>query len=585
MSVTCYIKAIGIPLLWFFLLFFFQSCLRQSKTQYPVRLEKMIDLFFIENQNDSLLHLEDQDLEYLSENIRHVSDIFKAGALSESGRADSAEIILQGIRPEELQGRDLYYYNGIMALTQFRLNQLQESFQTASAFVGSKVYDIRCHALIERVMARIMYYYENYEYAIGLLHQSEEHYREAGLEKSAAVNQKFLASFYAELGSFDEATKKIKEAETTLKKYDDNEELYYLYIVGIKTYLNLQQTDSAQYYAKLAMETADFTHDQQKQASIYNYMGTIESLQENYLMAIRSFEKVIRIDDNFFGSERQKSIALIGLASVYNKLNRYEEAKKYAMQAIETIKDDRWENLQHDAYSELSTAFLPTDQVKAQVFLDSAQVSGNKYHQLSAKGIVDFTEKQIELDKAAREINQLQRVKRKNRIIFHTALVFLIVVNITFILISNMRKRVKNKKPHYSLESKESFLFNDFKAWLEDGKRYLQPDLDLSRVASEMGTNRSYLSKAINSQGLRFTEIINKYRIQEAISIFENKNDHRNNHPINELALSVGFNTKSVFFNSFRKETGMTPRQFKEKIQHTKIPDNENIQKDESETT
>jgi hypothetical protein len=152
------------------------------------------------------------------------------------------------------------------------------------------------------------------------------------------------------------------------------------------------------------------------------------------------------------------------------------------MQAIETIKDDRWENLQHDAYSELSTAFLPTDQVKAQVFLDSAQVSGNKYHQLSAKGIVDFTEKQIELDKAAREINQLQRVKRKNRIIFHTALVFLIVVNITFILISNMRKRVKTQKPHYSLESKESFLFNDFKVWLEDGKRYLQPDLDLSRL-------------------------------------------------------------------------------------------------------
>ncbi len=46
-------------------------------------------------------------------------------------------------------------------------------------------------------------------------------------------------------------------------------------------------------------------------------------------------------------------------------------------------------------------------------------------------------------------------------------------------------------------------------------------------AAREIGTNRSYLSRAINSRGLKFTEIINKYRILETIKIFKDENDQR----------------------------------------------------------
>lgn len=579
MPATCNIKIWVNLILWLSVSFLPVSCLRQSNVRYPVHLEKMINLFFIENLNDSVLHFENSYMEYPPGNIRQVYNIFKAAALSESGRADSAEIILQGIRPELLDARGLYYYNGVMALTQFRLNHLQQAYQAASEVVESNVYDRRCLALMERIMARILYYHEDYEHAISLLHRSSQHYREARLYKSEAVNQKFLASFYGDLGSFDEAIKKIGEAETTLKKYDDREELYYVYIVAIKTYLRLQHTDSAQYYAKLAMETVDFNRDQQKQASIYNYMGTIKSMEENWPVAIASFERVARIDNGFFGSKRYKSAAYIGLASIYNKLGKHEEAKEYAIQAIAPIRDHGWENLQHDAYAELSIAYQSTDPAKARLFLDSAQISQSKYLRLSAKGIVDFTETRIELEQATQRINQLQNDKRRNRYIFHAILLLLVVVNIIVILISNRRKKGKESKQHLTMElQKEVVLFSDFKAWLEEGKKFLQPGLDLSRVAMEMGTNRSYLSKAINSQGVRFTEIINRYRIREVISIFENKEDPRHNLNMDELALRVGFHTKSVFFDSFRRETGMTPRQFRESIRYRKTPDDEKME-------
>ncbi|MFA7494645.1 MAG: hypothetical protein WCZ43_14185, partial [Proteiniphilum sp.] len=67
-------------------------------------MKKNIDLFFIENQNDSLLRTGNST--HLPENLRHVNNIFKAAALSESGRADSAETILQGIHPKALQEVD-----------------------------------------------------------------------------------------------------------------------------------------------------------------------------------------------------------------------------------------------------------------------------------------------------------------------------------------------------------------------------------------------------------------------------------------------------------------------------------------------
>ena len=113
---------------------------------------------------------------------------------------------------------------------------------------------------------------------------------------------------------------------------------------------------------------------------------------------------------------------------------------------------------------------------------------------------------------------------------------------------------------------KEILLFNRFDDWLAEYKYFLKPNFDLNWAAREIGTNRSYLSKSINSQGFGFSEYINKLRIKEVIKIFENENDIRNNLSLPEIALKVGFNTVSVFYNSFHKETGMTPFQFKDNL-------------------
>ncbi|MBP1631702.1 MAG: putative transcriptional regulator, AraC family [Bacteroidetes bacterium] len=49
------------------------------------------------------------------------------------------------------------------------------------------------------------------------------------------------------------------------------------------------------------------------------------------------------------------------------------------------------------------------------------------------------------------------------------------------------------------------------------GKLYLDPNLSITKVAKEIGTNRTYLSKSINLKtGQNFNEYINNYRSEHA---------------------------------------------------------------------
>ncbi|WP_286832672.1 MULTISPECIES: AraC family transcriptional regulator [unclassified Proteiniphilum] len=618
MSVDKYIKTTAISILLIEVLLLFVTCRQKSETGYPAQLERAIDLFFIENEYESVLKiLDNPETVSLPENIRYVKTIFKAASLCETGNIDSAKVVLQEVCPEPLQQRDLYYYNCILGLIKFRSGHYQKAFQVAAGVLESNTYDLRAQALTERMMARIMTYYEQYDHAISMFYRSGEHYRESGLHKSAAVNLKFLASLYAQLGAFTDAVEKIKEAEITLKEYNDRDELFYLYVIGVKTYLSYNSIDTAKYYVKQAMETADFTQDKQMRASIFNHLGTIESFQGNYTAAIASFERVIQIGDDYFGAKRRQAEAYINLASVYNILNNHKKATDCAKHAIEIIDNDVLDNLKYDAYKELFSAFITTDPLKASNYLDSAQVNLEKYNRLSTTETINFIETQLELERAIRKIDILQSDKKRNRLLFYATFTLLLLVSFVFILFSNMRKRLsqallllvrknlthvnqiqkmneiinqqhqiinKDSISQLSAEQKESLLFSDFKTWLEKDKKYLQPELDLNMAAREIGTNRSYLSRAINSRGLKFTEIINKYRILETIKIFKDENDQRSEYNLEKIASEVGFNTKSVFFDSFRKETGMTPHQFREYIRYVKFSDVDIIAYQESDS-
>jgi adenylate cyclase len=97
--------------------------------------------------------------------------------------------------------------------------------------------------------------------------------------------------------------------------------------------------------------------------------------------------------------------------------------------------------------------------------------------------------------------------------------------------------------------------------YLSVNKPFLNPDLSLRELASQVEIHPNHLSWLLNNNfGKNYNEFINQYRI-EAFKL--NAKAAKNaNLTIEGLAYESGFNSKTVFNTYFKKETGLTPKQF-----------------------
>ncbi|MDF1699338.1 MAG: helix-turn-helix domain-containing protein [Saprospiraceae bacterium] len=97
--------------------------------------------------------------------------------------------------------------------------------------------------------------------------------------------------------------------------------------------------------------------------------------------------------------------------------------------------------------------------------------------------------------------------------------------------------------------------------YLKTEQPYLDSSLSLRSLAAQIDIHPNQLSWLINTAfGKNFNELINHYRIEVFKSIAKDpKNDHLT---IEGLAYESGFNSKTVFNTYFKKETGLTPKQF-----------------------
>ncbi|MDO4948944.1 MAG: AraC family transcriptional regulator [Bacteroidales bacterium] len=89
-------------------------------------------------------------------------------------------------------------------------------------------------------------------------------------------------------------------------------------------------------------------------------------------------------------------------------------------------------------------------------------------------------------------------------------------------------------------------------------KVYLNPNVSLASLCTEVGTNTAYLSAIFNNRlGGNFKTIINRYRIRYAKMLII-----RRDSSIQAVYLHSGFVSRSVFYAAFKRETGWTPKQF-----------------------
>lgn len=97
-------------------------------------------------------------------------------------------------------------------------------------------------------------------------------------------------------------------------------------------------------------------------------------------------------------------------------------------------------------------------------------------------------------------------------------------------------------------------------------KKYKDKNYSARLLAQDLGTNTRYISAVVNVRfHMNYTSFVNKYRIEEAMSILVDKRyqDLR----IEEVSDMVGFANRQSFYASFFKITGITPREYR--LQHS----------------
>lgn len=127
------------------------------------------------------------------------------------------------------------------------------------------------------------------------------------------------------------------------------------------------------------------------------------------------------------------------------------------------------------------------------------------------------------------------------------------------------KEKIAYEKSGLNKEEAER-LSHNLQSLMEKDRPYLDSEMDLTSLAKILCTTTHNLSQVINEYfGKNFYEFINEYRIEEAKKLL--LDSEFKEYKIIVIALECGFNSKSTFYNLFKKSTSLTPAEYR--MKHT----------------
>ncbi len=118
---------------------------------------------------------------------------------------------------------------------------------------------------------------------------------------------------------------------------------------------------------------------------------------------------------------------------------------------------------------------------------------------------------------------------------------------------------VKNSNPK---KKTNPLLYDKFEKLMLREQLFLDPHLSLELVSSKLDISANYLSQIVNNHSnYSFADYVNTQRIAFAKQLLIDP--EFNKYTIHSIALETGFNSKSSFYNAFKKVTKLTPTAYK----------------------
>lgn len=142
---------------------------------------------------------------------------------------------------------------------------------------------------------------------------------------------------------------------------------------------------------------------------------------------------------------------------------------------------------------------------------------------------------------------------------------FLFYISILYFIFNKKRKTILFQSPpkyaEKKIESNEAdLLLDNLKQLFSDEQIFKNSNLKLPQLADRLKISPHKLSQLLNDNlGKSFPQFINAYRIEAAKKMIETNKEFS----LEGIGYECGFNSKSTFFSTFKKLTGITPAAYK----------------------
>ncbi len=407
-----------------------------------------------------------------------------------------------------------------------------------------------------------------------------------------------IATVKGDIGLWEDAIKETKSSIQFLKANKNSYDKEYYTIQLYNQYNNLgnwylqkyNDTKSEKKYLDSAKTIYNTLLHQNtnvlQKALIYENIGSIYSLEDNYSESILNYKKAL---ENFNLSNSSQNLISTNYNIAYNyyKLQKYDEAKKYFKYIISKEKEkSSFQYLFSHQY--LAKIYIyKENRDSANYFLDTFLNLYSKKTKIEKKEFANIY-KEIENKSLNNEIASIKNENKSLRNLSNTG----IVIGLVFIFFStiyiyyqtkekrkakdklnNLLKQIEENKAVTTdsfskviiKDEKEKLIIEGLKK-IENNKYFLNKDFNLHNAAKKIGTNTTYLTIVVkNYKNCSFNDYTNELRISYLINEIINDKKIRN-YTVQALAEFVGYKNGTSFSKIFKEKTGVTPFQFIEKL-------------------
>jgi len=445
----------------------------------------------------------------------------------------------------------------LSAVYNFKAISFRDNNMTDSAMI----YALRAKDLLEELspkydLSGVLLLIADMHYYAGQYDDAEKSYRLILSKRSEDKNSWRDITINNNIGlirirqkRYDEAEKIFMHSLEVLKSrgmsYSDSSGLPYIYRKILEVALYQKKYSDAENYFVIAEELSKRFSQETELPGLYAAKGMLCYERGKTDSALYFFKKAEYLDKQSPDFGNQINI-FHGLADTYNLLNNKEKSNEYLHLLLEA-KNKADSVFRHAMYM-------------------------NIYAEYNYKNY-------------RREIDQYKNLQTLFIMIISVVSLFLFIIVIFYLKINSANKKLVQKNieavegntPHdYSeaaisgedtttqAEPDDAKLVNiitDLKKLMSADKPFLSKDVSLGKIADLLGTNRTYLSKAINREyNVNFNSYINDMRIKEAIHLITaGELQHLN---MEGIAEKCGFSNRVSFTKAFQKFTGISPSFF-----------------------